>query len=126
MAFTFEGRRKSNFFEKVLLIIGLGVIILGFHFILSIYQSGQNELWGMVSSIFLWLMLIVMIVLLATEEDVKEELAIIMKQQIEEVRLIREEVKLLKDDYRLMKDIENEEMAELRLIRKELEKQRYK
>jgi len=102
---------------------------------LLVYVSSDGDSWRafvaplralLVDDSLLPIRVVVMIVLLATEEDVKEELAIIMKQQIEEVRLIREEIKLLKEEDKILKDIENEEMTELRLIRKELEKQRYK
>lgn len=126
MSFMLGNRRKSTFFEKILLVIGLIVILVGFHFIFSIFSSGQTEMWGAVSSVFLWLLLIITIVLLAISEDVKEELAIIMKQQVDVLHLIREEVKLLKEEGKMVKEITRNQQDELKLIRKELEQQRYK
>ena len=81
--------RKSNFFEVVLLFVGVGVIILGFHFINQVYMTEGVLNWQMIQSVFLWLILIVMVVLLATEEDVKEELGIIMREVSEETRLTK-------------------------------------
>jgi hypothetical protein len=118
--------RKSNFFEKILLVVGLGVILLGFHFINSVYSNGLTEMWGLVQSVFLWLMLIILVVLLATEEDVKEELSIIMRQQIDEVRLIQEEIRLMKEQSTNLNKVNDEQLEELRRLRKELESHKYK
>jgi hypothetical protein len=105
--------RKSNFFERVLLIVGLLVIIVGFYFIYQVFQSspGYASLgWESLQTIFLWLMLVVLIVLLATEEDVKEELAIIIKEHIEETKIMKEETKLLRE-------LNHEQLNELKLLR---------
>lgn len=102
--------RKSNFFERVLLVVGLVVIIVGFIFINKVFMSDANLGWDMLQAIFLWLMLIVLIVLLATEEDVKEELAIIIKEHIEETKIMKEETKLLRQ-------INDEQLQELKLMR---------
>lgn len=118
--------RKSNFFEKVLLMVGLGVILLGFHFINSVYSNGLVEMWGLVQSVFLWLMLIILVVLLATEEDVKEELSIIMRQQIDQIKLIQEEVKIMREDSAILKQINADQHEELVRIRHELESHKYK
>ncbi|MFH1915941.1 MAG: hypothetical protein ABIJ21_01635 [Nanoarchaeota archaeon] len=120
------GTRKSNFFEKVILIVGLGIILLGLHFINSVYSKGLSDLWGLVQSVFLWLILIVMVVQLATEEDVKEELSVIMRQQVEEMHLIKEEILLIKEEYKLVKQINTDQHAELKMIRKELETHKYR
>ena len=47
------GYRKSNFFERILLIIGLGVIIMGFFFINRVFQSNTALGWEMLQAIFL-------------------------------------------------------------------------
>ncbi|MFH1400987.1 MAG: hypothetical protein ABIH41_05705 [Nanoarchaeota archaeon] len=121
-----EWKRKSNFFERILLIVGLGVILLGFHFINSIYTSNNVELWGLVHAVFLWLLLIIMVVMLATEEDVKEELAMIMRSHMEETRLMKEEVRYLKEDTSILNKIMNDQLDELKLMRKELQDHRYR
>ena len=77
-------------------------------------------------SVFLWLMLIILVVLLATMEDVKEELSVIMKQQVEALNLIKEEVKYLKEESQFMKQITRDQREELKLIRKELEMHKYR
>lgn len=118
--------RKSNFFEKIILIVGLGIILLGLHFINSIYSKGLTDLWGLVESVFLWLILIVMVVQLATEEDVKEELSMIMHHQIDEMKLIKEEIQIMKEEYRMIRQINVDQHTELRMIRKELETHKYK
>lgn len=83
-------------------------------------------MWGLVQSVFLWLMLIILVVLLATEEDVKEELSIIMRQQIDEVRLIQEEIRLMKEQSTNLNKVNDEQLEELRRLRKELESHKYK
>jgi len=121
--------RKSNFFEIVLLIVGLGVLLVGFKFIADVYNKSPQMSWEALSTVFLWLLLFVMIVMLATEEDVKEELGIIMKENIEEVRLLREETELLKEqmqylkeDTALMKTFASDAVGELRTIRQEIQR----
>lgn len=126
MSFVSSGsRRKSTFFEKILLIIGLGVILLGFHFINSVYSAGLESMWGMVQAVFIWLVLIILVVLLATGEDIKEELSIIMRQQVNESKVANEELKLLKEETQLMKQITKDQREELKLIRRELEHHKY-
>lgn len=117
--------RKSNLFERVLLVVGLSVMGLGFHFINSVYQRNNPELWGMVTSVFLWLLLIIMVVLLATEEDVKEELGMIMRLHIEETKLLKEEVRYLKEDTILLRQIMKDQLEETKLLRKEVSEHRY-
>ena len=102
--------RKSNFFERVVLVIGLLVIILGLIFINKVYLGTALGLnWNVLQTIFLWLVLIVLIVLLATEEDVKEELGIIIREHIEETKILKEETQLLRE-------ISQDQLQEIRIL----------
>jgi len=105
--------RKINFFEVVLLIVGISVGIVGFMMINSLYQVDPVISWDLLGAVFLWLILIVILILAATMEDVKEELAIVIREHIEETKIMRE-------DTRLLKQINNRQLEELVLLRKEL------
>lgn len=99
--------RHINFFEVALLIIGLGVGFIGMWIITNQYNSEPVLTWDLFQTVFLWLMLIVVFILAATMEDVKEELAIILKEQVAETKILKdinknllEETKLLRDELR--------------------------
>ena len=99
-----EGIRKSTLFEKLLLIIGIAIGIIGFWLINSVYSQNQVLSWQLVTAIFLWLLLVFIVILTASNESIKEELCIIIKDHIEETRLIKEETKLLKEETKLVKE----------------------
>lgn len=69
--------RKVNFFDVILLIVGLGASILGFHLIKQAYRAeGAQFSWLMIIAIFSWLTLLVMFILLSLMVDVsRKELA---------------------------------------------------
>ncbi|MBN2567056.1 hypothetical protein JXB02_03170 [Candidatus Woesearchaeota archaeon] len=98
--------RKANVFELILLIVGVGIGILGFNLINGLYAEDQAMTWNLLQTVFLWLVLIVMVILAATMEDVKEELAIVIREHMEETRLL--------------KDISHESLQEIKLLREEL------
>jgi len=85
-----KGLRRINFFEVVLLIVGISVGVIGFMMINSQYQQDPVLSWELFTSVFLWLILIVILILAATMEDVKEELAIVIKEHIKETKLLKE------------------------------------
>lgn len=94
--------RKLNLFEKILLPIAFIVGILGFYMLFSAQQSGA---WLETIAVFLWLILIFLMIIAATNEDVKEELSLIVKDQIDETRIIKElnhdlvsEIKLMRQE----------------------------
>jgi len=95
--------RKINFFEIVLLVVGLAVGIVGFMLINTVYKQTEMISWGLLSTVFLWLLLIVMLILAATTEDVKEELAIVMRENIAETKLLREINKRHLDETKLLR-----------------------
>ncbi len=96
--------RKINFFEIVLLVVGIGVGITGLWLIGSLYKSELVTSWGLFQTIFIWLSLIVLLILAATMEDVKEELAIVIREQVEETRLLREISKRQLDETKLLRE----------------------
>ena len=97
--------RKINTFEKILLIVGLAVTLGGFYLIDRTYASLPGLSWIMILAIFGWLILIILFVISSNSVDVKEELGIIIKEQVDEIKLLKkivkeqlEEVKLLRAD----------------------------
>ena len=91
------GKRGINVFEIFLLFAGLAIAIAGFFFISCMYRNNGYFGWDMLIAIFLWLCLIIMIVVAALLEDVKQELAVVIKEHVEETKLLREETKLLRN-----------------------------
>jgi Na+/melibiose symporter-like transporter len=107
--------RSPNLFEKILLGVGLLVILVGFGLISQAISQGSAEYWSLLQTILLWLMLIVLIILLAVNENVKEELKLIAAEQLEALTILSRQVK---------KGVKDEE-AELRIL-KNLERHKRK
>lgn len=65
---------KMNAFEIVLLVVGIGAAVLGFHLINQVYQVENGKLsWMMIIAIFNWLTLLVMFILLSLMVDVSKK-----------------------------------------------------
>ena len=80
--------RKTSSFEKMLLIVGLLVLIIGYMLISKTYAVTGNQLsWGFLQTTFLWLLMVVFIILLAIGEDIKEGILI---AQLEEIRSLKD------------------------------------
>jgi len=107
--------RKSTLFEKLLLIVGIAIGIIGFWLINSVYSQNPVVSWQLVTAIFLWLLLVFMVVLTASNEGIKEELSINIKEHTEETKLIKEEISLLKEETKLVRE-------EIKLLNKALVK----
>ena len=89
-------RRQPNVFEKILLLIGILIVIIGYSFIYKMYlATGMGLTWDLLSVMFLWLLLAVMLIQLAVNENAKEELKLIVQEHLEEIRLLRQELKAL-------------------------------
>ena len=82
--------RKINFFEKMLLPVGVGLTFIGFYLIILAENTGSAVVWTKLSTIFTWLMLLFIVIVTATTEDMKEELALIQKEHLTEIKLLRE------------------------------------
>jgi len=91
--------RSSTLFEKLLLIIGIAIGIVGFWLINSIFLKEPTITWSFITSVFLWLILIFIVILTDSNESIKEELSIIIKEHIEETKLLKNEVKLLTEAF---------------------------
>jgi Na+/melibiose symporter-like transporter len=80
--------RKTSSFEKMLLIVGLLVLIIGYMLISKTYAVEGNKLsWEFLQTIFLWLVMVIFIILLAIGEDIKEGIFI---EQLEELKSIKD------------------------------------
>ncbi len=88
-----EYRRKPNVFEMILLGIGIALIVLGYIAIHRMVIVEGALSWGLLQTTFLWLLMIFFVVLVAVNENMKEELKIIAYNQLVEARLLREEIR---------------------------------
>ena len=80
--------RKTSSFEKMLLIVGLLILIIGYMLISKAYVVEGSQLsWGFLQTIFLWLLMVIFIILLAIGEDIKEGILI---EQLEEIKSMKE------------------------------------
>jgi len=88
-----DKKRKTNAFEKLLLLVGLFVLVLGYFLINKTFIfEGRSLSWGFLQTVFLWLLMVIFIVMLAIGEDIKEG---ILLQQVEEMKGIREDIQSL-------------------------------
>jgi len=80
--------RKTSSFEKMLLIVGLLILIIGYMLISKTYVVEGSQLsYGFLQTIFLWLLMVIFIILLAIGEDIKEGILI---EQLEEIKSLKE------------------------------------
>ncbi|MCH8329479.1 MAG: hypothetical protein IIB81_03740 [Nanoarchaeota archaeon] len=79
--------RKTSSFEKMLLIVGLLILFIGYMLISKTYAVEGNQLsWGFLQTTFLWLLMVIFVILLAISEDIKESIFI---GQLEELKSIK-------------------------------------
>ena len=87
------------------LCFGAGAV--GYFFINKIFvASGKTLSWDMVMAVFLWLILLFVIIQSSVNEDMKEELGDILKEQIIQAKLLQ--------------DLNKEQNEEIRLLRKDI------
>ncbi|HZX45506.1 MAG TPA: DmsC/YnfH family molybdoenzyme membrane anchor subunit [Candidatus Nanoarchaeia archaeon] len=84
--------RKPNMFESILLIIGVVLIVLGYYVIYKVYSIEGALNWNLLQTLFLWILMILLIIVAAVNENMKEELKIIASNQLEEVKMLRKEL----------------------------------
>ncbi|MBN1543859.1 hypothetical protein JW898_00175 [Candidatus Woesearchaeota archaeon] len=101
---------RLNFFEKMLLIVGITVTIVGFYYINKVYTGEGHLSWALLQAAFLWLLLLFMIILTDSNESIKEELREVIGKHVEETKLLKE--------------ISKEQLAELRVIKAALSKKK--
>ena len=94
--YIYKKFQQSNLFQKLLLLIGISIGIIGFWFInkIYIYEPGVN--WQFMIAVFLWLLLIFTVILTDSSESIKEELGAIIKEHIKETKLLKDEVIVLR------------------------------
>jgi uncharacterized membrane protein len=108
MTFVKKMVGRLNFFEKLLLIIGLAVTVVGFYYINKMYTGEGRLSWALLQAAFLWLLLLFMIILTDSNESIKEELKEVVQKHVEETKLLKE--------------ISQEQLAELKVIKAALAK----
>ena len=104
--YVWDKFKKTTFFEKLLLLVGLAISIAGFYLINNVYLQEQKVTWSLLQAAFLYLLLIFMVILTDSNESIKEELKIVIKEQVQEIRYMR--------------NIANEQLEEIRLLRKQM------
>lgn len=85
--------RKPNLFEQVLLFIGIVIIGVGYLFVHNLALSNGVFSFETSTALLLWFIAIILIILTAVNENSKEELKIIIKQQNDEMKLLRDDLR---------------------------------
>jgi len=85
-----EKKRKTSVFEKLLLFIGLLILVIGYFLINKVFISeGYTLSWGLLQTVFLWLIMVIFIIMLAIGEDIKEG---ILLDQFDEIKALRKDI----------------------------------
>ena len=85
-----EKKRRTSIFEKLLLVVGFLVLIMGYFFINRVFAAEDFKVsWGFLQTVFLWLLMVIFIIMLAIGEDIKEG---ILLQQLDEIKGLKEEM----------------------------------
>ena len=83
-----EKKRHTSVFEKLLLVVGFLVLIIGYFFINRAFiEDNYKVSWGFLQTVFLWLLMVIFIILLAIGEDIKEG---ILLEQLDEIKGLKE------------------------------------
>lgn len=106
--FVWQRFKNTTFFEKMLLIVGIAISIAGFYMINNMYIMDSKVSWALIQAAFLYLLLIFTVILTDSSESVKEELKVVIKEQAQEIRLLRK--------------ITEEQLEEIRLLRRDINK----
>lgn len=109
-SFVWDRLKRATFFEKLLLVVGLAISIIGFYLINRLYVHDERLTWSLLQAAFLYLLLIFMVILTDSNESIKEELKVVIKEHAQETKLLKELVK--------------DEVAEIKLLRKDLKKRK--
>ena len=85
-----EKKRHTSLFEKLLLIVGFLVLIIGYFFINKVFIiENYSVSWDFLQTVFLWLLMVIFIIVLAIGEDIKEG---ILLRQLDEIRQLKEAI----------------------------------
>jgi len=88
-----EKTRQPNLFEHILLAMGIIAVGVGYFFVQTVITKAGLFTYESSVVIILWFVLIILIILTAVNENSKEELKIIIRQQHEEMKLLRDDIK---------------------------------
>ena len=99
-------RRKATAFEIMLLVLGVIVLVAGFILIRNTFiTEGKTLSWFMIGAIFSWLTLLILFVVSELNADVKEELSLVMREHVDQTKILKEinhallaEIKGMRDD----------------------------
>ncbi len=84
--------RAPNVFERILLIIGMLIIVVGYALINKVVKVEGFTSTTLIA-IFVWLALICIVIVASVAENTKEELRVIIENQLQELKLLREDIK---------------------------------
>lgn len=85
-----EKKRRTSIFEKLLLIVGFLVLVMGYFFINKVFiAEGYKVSWEFLQTVFLWLLMVIFIIMLAIGEDIKEG---ILLEQLDEIKELKEQI----------------------------------
>ena len=58
-----EKKRSTSVFEKLLLVVGFLVLVIGYFFINRVFVAeGFQVSWGFLQTVFLWLLMVIFII----------------------------------------------------------------
>jgi len=85
-----EKKRRTSIFEKLLLVVGFLVLVMGYVFINRVFAAENYKVsWGFLQTVFLWLLMVIFIIMLAIGEDIKEG---ILLQQLDAIKELKDEM----------------------------------
>ena len=87
---------QASLFEQMLLVVGILIGIIGFWLINRTFLNEPAINWSFITAVFLWLLLIFVVILTDTNESIKEELSTVIREHIEETKLLKREVELMR------------------------------
>ena len=85
-----EKKSRTSIFEKLLLVVGFLVLVMGYVFINRVFAAENYKVsWGFLQTVFLWLLMVIFIIMLAIGEDIKEG---ILLQQLDAIKELKDEM----------------------------------
>jgi len=85
-------KRKPNAFEAILLVIGVALILVGYMAIHKMVLVDSVLSWDLLQTTFLWLVMILLVIMVAVNENMKEELKLVIQNQLEEIKVLRQDL----------------------------------
>ena len=88
-----EKQRNPNMFEHILFVIGVIAVGVGYFFVHTVIVRYGLFTFESAVTLLVWFSLIILIILTAVSENSKEELKIIIRQQHDEIKFLRNDIK---------------------------------